>query len=101
MYNCIRIHGNRQGSSSRSVGEACFTTASLQPRLINAWLDNKSLLDLRLTKTRHTTKNYDFQLPTMYSFSGSGAALAFAWDQLIGHRKDGDQIPGGKFDIKN
>ena len=48
-----------------------------------------------------TTKNYDFQLPTMYSFSGSGAALAFAWDQLIGHRKDGDQIPGGKFDIKN
>ena len=48
-----------------------------------------------------TTKNYDFQPPRMFSISGSGAALVFAWDQLIGHRKDGDQTPGGKFDIKN
>ena len=47
-----------------------------------------------------TTKN-DFHFPTMYSISGSGAALVFAWDQLIGHRKDGDQTPVGKFDIKN
>jgi len=30
------------------------------------------------------------------SMHGSGAALAFAWDQLIGHKKDGDQTPGGQ-----
>ena len=79
----------------RSVGEACFTTESLQPRLINAWFETKlfgksGLLELNQgfyqwwlwwQVLKHTVKSSERELKLRFSvnncrfWSGSGSRL--------------------------
>ena len=73
----------------RSVGEACFTTESLQPRLINAWFDKIK------SRVASVSLNHGFQS----MIAGSGVVLASDWGPLIVLSLAGDQTPGGELSL--